>query len=151
MLTRITRYTLLVLCLLVMGVWGWSHGHYDAVGYIHSARLDGVVLESGQLAIYRVKDASYWKDGITQQHYQPHNALRNQTGVFYDMAGLRLFSWAPSLTRNGKGIIIPLWMPFIAIVVPTAAMWYRPIRNRLRGKRDAGFAVEPKQPEPVKE
>ncbi len=144
MLTRITRYTLLVLCLLVVGVWGWSCFHYEAVGYIHSTRLDGFTLESGRLAIYRVNDASYWRDGFSQQHYQPMNAIPNITGVFYEVGGFKLFSWAASLTRNGKGIIVPLWMPLIAILIPTVRMWYRPIRNRLRGKRDAGFAVEAK-------
>ncbi|MBC7785744.1 MAG: hypothetical protein H7144_18105 [Burkholderiales bacterium] len=38
-------------------------------------------------------------------------------------------------------IIIPLWMPLLPLLAATGIVWYRPIRDRLRGKSDRGFSV----------
>ncbi|MBC7782222.1 MAG: hypothetical protein H7144_00165 [Burkholderiales bacterium] len=48
-------------------------------------------------------------------------------------------------------VVIPLWTILTPLLLITAWLWYPIIRNRLRGQHETGFAVEMKQPEPVKE
>ncbi|MBC7784725.1 MAG: hypothetical protein H7144_12880 [Burkholderiales bacterium] len=144
MLTRITRYTLLVLCLLVAGVWGWSATHMSGVAY----REYSVVVHWGRLTLgfTPINSSIGLRPLINPYKYKTDYGLVRQFEPFRS-------GWINIDDDNNATIrAYRIWIPFgwllLPILMGTIAMWYRPIRNRLRGKRDTGFEVEAKAPSP---
>ena len=151
MLTRITRYTLLVLCLLTIGVWAWSL--FRAVGMVgvwrEGARQVSLDIAAGKVGVYWFVD---WEDRNEDGIYCSSNRYEENT-QWTDRLGLPAPRFQHVAIGAGRSdqLTVPLWIILAPLVLLNIAIWYRPIRNRLRGKHDAGFAVEPKQPEPAKE
>ncbi|MBC7782603.1 MAG: hypothetical protein H7144_02095 [Burkholderiales bacterium] len=150
MLKRITRYTLLIACLLIVGVWGWSVWHIFGVEYVNQFDWWGIKAQRGHLVCSMGRRLIVWQDGWNWHNY----VYRSSNSLYLDF-GLALPTSGTSMGKGVSGttywIAVPIWTGCLALTLLSAAMWYRPIRNRLRGKHDAGFPVEMKKPEPVRE
>ncbi len=144
MLTRITRYTLLVLCLLVAGVWAASANRVIGV----SCNGHSVCAINGTVLVYSLADHKPRFDWIYST--RPQTIL---WGVARSFRSPRITPLYDDSARVIEADVIELPLGWLTVIIlaATALLWYRPIRNRLRGKRDAGFEVEAKPPEPVKE
>ncbi|MBC7785567.1 MAG: hypothetical protein H7144_17170 [Burkholderiales bacterium] len=142
MLKRITRYALLITCLLLAGAWGWSYAKVEELIYDGDDILVIFTVSQGKAEVFQAKLLR------TVFPIQFHSSSPIHQNVKW--LGFRYTSTYTQDTY-AKHLVLPLWMPFALFSLLALGMWYRPIRNRLRGKRDAGFAVEMKEPQPVKE
>ncbi len=151
MLTRITRYTLLVLCLLVAGVWGWSYWRLDQLAY-GGASTYAMYTNRGSLLLVHEKSPplSDSSRGFKFSQTATFSGLDQWNKNYRWPGGIYIIEEA-SAHYPTSVLIVPMRIILMGTALLTTAMWYRPIRNRLRGKRDAGFEVEAKQLEPVKE
>jgi len=150
MLTRITRYTLLVLCLLVAGVWGSSYVRTLIVQYWSEQDVQAIHLNCGAISFQRL-DHTLISD-LPQNPGLDLDASQQPDPTAWDQRGTGL--WMDHFVHSAIGtqsttIEVRMWPVLLVLIIITAALWYRPIRNRLRGKGDAGFAVEPKQSDRV--
>jgi len=138
MLVRTIRYTLLVLTLLLMAVWGWSATHLSGIAY-------------GQYAA-----TATW--GCLSFIFAPNNAASGfrllhspyRFGANYGLVDhfrpVRMGWMVPDgdMSIRYYHVFIPIGWLLLPILVATIAAWYRPVRNRLRGETRTGFEVEAK-------
>jgi hypothetical protein len=115
MLRRTLRYTLLVLTLLLAVMWAWSYA--DAIG----VRLGGwsIVSDRGSLTLVKGETVS---NAVALWPY----SLRSPNNVVYY-----------------NHFTCPTGLMVLPLVVVTAWVWYRPLRDRRSRKTDIGFAVRP--------
>ncbi|MBC7785568.1 MAG: hypothetical protein H7144_17175 [Burkholderiales bacterium] len=151
MVKRITRYTLLIACLLLAGAWGWSVGHVNSGYYWQETWSAHIHLMEGKLKLLKVYGAvaSDCTFEFESESLQADVPLSDRVGLTVPDWGKDVFNILGPLTY--VYIIVPLWTLLTPLLLITAWLWYPIIRKRLHGKRDTGFPVEIKQPEPVKE
>jgi len=154
MLARILRYSLLVLCGLMIGVWGWSERYRESIAWrgVGSYYLD---LQQGELIFghwdHRTRDErglNHFHGGIDQRvDYRGLAGGSRVWGIVYH-PGYAVYSGSgKGVTNTLHFLLFPLWLPTLLVTLITARLWYRPIRDRLRGNHRAGFAVEMKASE----
>ncbi len=107
----------LVLCVLILVAWGVSLAWYFAFtgdGWSCGCR-DGVIVVLSSVVIGRT-DAGTWKMGSLRRP--------NRWGL----------EW-PVARKQGKVVIrvlmIPLWLPFVAVAIPTGLLWFLERRRRI--------------------
>ncbi len=122
---RVAKWTGAVVCLLIVGLAATSvRWHIARVDWRPGPGIFMVVLMDGGVLIHAVRDF----DG--QPGYRVGWLVRPSP------SGTRL-SWRPHYSSQAPGelvIITPLWMPFLALALPTAWLFWRD--RRLAGPRD---------------
>jgi len=114
---RIAKWAGLAVCVMMMAAWGlslrWSVGCWT--------QNIGTYLAAGTWQ-YACDSGTSWTPGCAIQPLgrgSPPNA--------------RFGSWLPRRMRSPSGTLwmvwIPLWLPFVGIVVPTAYLFYRDRRH----------------------
>lgn len=149
MLTRIVRYTLLALTVAMSICWGLSYLRSAILQYGTSNNLCQVVANRGTV-LASLGPNQFAQLGLKFDHGSSR-PIPMQLSPF-DTPGFDYMT----VSRQGSQstvLIVRLEFWFLTGIAATAliASCYRPLRNRLRPKRDAGFEVETKQPEPVRE
>ncbi len=145
MLTRITRYTLLVLCLLVIAAWGWSVRYANRASYAPSDGSLLYVASTSGLIVLNHQSINRWLPGYGFKYSQ----YQSRSGADESQFG---FIWPQFRDYPEYHYwIIPYWVAFLPIFLATLLLWYPQFKKWRRGTDATGFEVEPKQPEPAKE
>lgn len=127
---RILKWAGLCVCILILAAWvvslRWRLGFYSTYWEAWVGLSLVVVVElarKGQDYYGHGKDGWYWVECRT------HGEL-----LYY---GLRWPEWHQSTSTF---IMIPLWLPLLAVAIPTAILFYRDRRRtRLGGCRQCGY------------
>ena len=130
MLNRFIRYSLLVLCLLVAGVWGWSCRHHDDFFYSTPDRTRGFFTNDGELVFLDTDRYPFQDEGfefVGNPGYAGYREICPPQNVLFRFAGVMKVHFPEKPNRwlakptGSRLIVIPLWLLTILTFLPTAA------------------------------
>jgi hypothetical protein len=129
-LSRAAKWAGLVVCLLIAGSW---------VASTHWSLCCALDLRPTQRAVVALYAGSACGGLVA-----PGGMGRMRSGAFVNSAGTRIVR-APEYMKGGAifshVFLVPLWMPFLAAVVPTGWLWWRDQRRAEPGHCACGYSL----------
>jgi hypothetical protein len=128
--SRFARWTGTALCVVIVRAWLVSGS--SSIFVVHSSTRGfssfGLTCGRVRVAIATFEDAG---DLVWEPGWEVVPVTRNWDQVF--------FHWNPAFnsTPTSTEAIVPLWMPFVPLVVPTVLLW----RREFRGCRSPTFCA----------
>lgn len=131
---QVAKWMGLACCVLV--AFGWCLSFFVNIRWTNRVRTAGVGLSYGAGGVHWRNTHGILFGGIATVTDPPGFSACAVTAGWDDrFAGLREFGLMPRLVQDfpQQVLVIPLWIPFIAMGIPTALLWRRDRRRPLAG------------------